>query len=549
MEDNEYDEELRWRLELLKVQLEEGKVSIAPHLADDFERSLTAITYLENGLIDLSTVDGRVRSLALMAVVSDNRDKAKEAISLEELSSFYFRLIDENFGSFIQQAKEKNLDAYTYASMVSAQPSAVAEISPQIPKFLEGLGEIWDATIESSHYHIQDLPGTKAVFGGDLFPSYKSNVASSTGLYVDTIILDDPFWRSRVILERSSPETQVYVLLKHAISLSQYRDLALAKVDQPIVVISPNKVAMDEQEADFLRRMSEADGLTHAQMIFGREFGSVEELFAFVKDLDTPEQLVAEVANSDRLLFDTDWTGTPTEQLKRALDSGEAEILETRHAGELVARQCLGRMIQASDVLLRSRYLCGTPLITAPTSWKYFNWKLEYNSASEVGDVKHLHMIQGLQRAATTDMEWLGNIPPDALIEMRQQGAFDEIRDVLSKGIDEIAHSNPDGFFRSSDMIVENIQDAFEQHQENIKTLRAKKLKFAGHDLGTWIATGAIEVAAIATGVPTFGAAAFAINQVVDAPKLKELPERYRNLKNAHQELKKSPMGLFFAHK
>jgi len=74
-------------------------------------------------------------------------------------------------------------------------------------------------------------------------------------------------------------------------------------------------------------------------------------------------------------------------------------------------------------------------------------------------------------------------------------------------------------------------------------------MKFAGQDLGSWIVAGTIEVAAIATGKPAFGAAAFAVNQVVDAPKLKELPERFRNLKDAHIELKKSPMGLFFAHK
>jgi hypothetical protein len=33
------------------------------------------------------------------------------------------------------------------------------------------LEEFWSVLTESSHYHVQDLTGTNAVFGGDLFPS------------------------------------------------------------------------------------------------------------------------------------------------------------------------------------------------------------------------------------------------------------------------------------------------------------------------------------------------------------------------------------------
>jgi hypothetical protein len=36
---SEQDEELRWRLELLKVQLEKGKIFIADHLAKDLEKA------------------------------------------------------------------------------------------------------------------------------------------------------------------------------------------------------------------------------------------------------------------------------------------------------------------------------------------------------------------------------------------------------------------------------------------------------------------------------------------------------------------------------
>lgn len=63
------------------------------------------------------------------------------------------------------------------------------------------------------------------------------------------------------------------------------------------------------------------------------------------------------------------------------------------------------------------------------------------------------------------------------------------------------------------------------------------------------LAAGAIDLTSIVVGTPTFGAASYMVNQLVDAPKLREVPSKYRELRDAHRELRKSPMGLFFRHK
>lgn len=188
--DEERDEELRWRLETLRVQFEEGKIHVADHLADDFESSLKAVRYGSDGRIDLSTVDGRVRAMAMMAAVVKNRQDMKDAVSLEEIANLYFEYVDRNLGLFIKEASANCLDAHTAAMLVSRQPLAVDNISPQIPQFLEGLQEFWSALTESSHYHIQDIVGTKAVYGGDLFPSYqKTSPAASAYTLIQSFFL------------------------------------------------------------------------------------------------------------------------------------------------------------------------------------------------------------------------------------------------------------------------------------------------------------------------------------------------------------------------
>ena len=53
---------------------------------------------------------------------------------------------------------------------------------------------------------------------------------------------------------------------------------------------------------------------------------------------------------------------------------------------------------------------------------------------------------------------------------------------MLGNGINELIEANPSNFHRSRDHIFENIDEAFNQHQKNIKKLKAKKWKFAGKD-------------------------------------------------------------------
>jgi hypothetical protein len=143
-------------------------------------------------------------------------------------------------------------------------------------------------------------------------------------------------------------------------------------------------------------------------------------------------------------------------------------------------------------------------------------------------------------------MQWLGKVPVDSLIEIRQQGAMDEIRSILGKGIDELVTSNPEDFNLSQDVIFCNICEAFAEHQKNINELSAKKWKFAGKDIGSWLVAGTIEVTAAATGMPFYRLATIAADQLLDIPKLKDIPKSIRELADETNKIKKSPVAMLF---
>ena len=125
---------------------------------------------------------------------------------------------------------------------------------------------------------------------------------------------------------------------------------------------------------------------------------------------------------------------------------------------------------------------------------------------------------------------------------------IEEIRSILGGGVDELTKANPSNFHRTSDQVFDNIHDAFEQHKQSIDELKSKKWKFAGSDIGSWFVVGSFAVTAAATGVPVWGIAAIVADQLLDAPKLKDIPNSIKELANESKELDKSPVGILFKY-
>lgn len=226
-EQKAYEERLQRRLKILKQQFEQGKIYIAEGLK--VIDSLKAVRELPDGTIDLSTVDGLVRSIALMAEHMHDREELKKANPLADIQRTYFDFLHANFSHFYDIMVERGLTPHEAARAVSSSESSRAELLGPMPEFLATIDEFWDATGDIAHWHVEDLHGAlKGVFGGDLFPSHSQNLASKTGIYLDTLVLPDPFLRSRTLFGLWDDERRAYYLVKHALNLLQYRELACA---------------------------------------------------------------------------------------------------------------------------------------------------------------------------------------------------------------------------------------------------------------------------------------------------------------------------------
>ena len=419
-EQREYDERLQRRLQILKKQFEEGKLKIAEGL--QVIDSLQAVRYAPDGTVDLDTVDGLVRSMALGAEFFHDREELKNTIPLSEIQNTYFTFLENNFGHFFKIMRERELTPHDAGIALSRQNSTIEELTKNLPDFINTIREFWEGAGDVAHAHIEDMhTALKGVFGGDLFPSHSENMASKCGIYTDTIILPDPFMRSLDLFERWKPEQQAYYLIKHALNLLQYKELACADVDPPIVVIIPDYTSLEEEEKQFTYKLGQNDALIHAGKVFGREFETFDELVDYASHLDTLETLIPAISDRKKVLFDTEWEGDIEDHITRAMSDQHSQILGTKNPGIIVASQAVGRMSVSNELLIKARRLRGTPVIDAPTSWQYLAWKLEYDAENKEREdnLNDLHVLRGLQSLSENEMEWLGKVPPDALIEIR----------------------------------------------------------------------------------------------------------------------------------
>jgi len=549
----EYEERVKNRVILLKeiMEKEDLKFRVTPEIS----KSLQACKFDTNGKPDLKTVDGSVRSMALLAEQLYNRKQYKDAISLNEIQNRYFSIMEGYFGFFYDKMLELNNSPHELAHIIAYNNHKTSELQKRIEIFLPEIFEFWDIHSEPAYIHIEDLENSiKGVFGGDLFPSNTENIASKCGIYTDTIILPCPFVRSKKHFERWDNKQKIYYALKHALNVLKYKTLAIADTDLPIVAILPDKEMMMDDFYNHISKLGETDAIYHVGKIFNRKFESMDDLWDYSIKLDTIDKVINEVKDKKRILFDLDYKDSLYEQLKEQITGESAKLLGINNPGLIIAQLGMGRMSVANELLIKSSKLGGTPLIDAPTSWEYFKWKLEYDSERTHPNNTNadLHIVKGLNHLGNTHLQWLGKIPPEGLIEIRKSGAIDEIRAIISKGIDEITMADSLNFVSTSHKVFNNINKAFKQHQDNIKKLNNKKWKIAGKDIGTWLVAGSIEISAAATGSPIFGLPTVVLNQLFDMPKLKDLPKSYNKIKEVEkkkQELSRSPLGMIFKYK
>jgi len=543
-------QDLTDRVFLLRARLDEGKLNIAAHLVDGFRESLMAIRLRPDGLVDPTSVDGRIRAMTLAIRAFAYRDESKKSVSLQKIQSVYFDFLFREFDFLYKPMIKADATPAQAAAVAVRNDDLVKHCTKTLPELAEGIREFWLSVSDPAAFHLQDGQQFKATFSGDLFPAHWENVVSTAGLYIDTIVLPCPILKIAPLFEALPAKQVIELFIKHVLNAMTYRDIALAEIDPPLVVISPNPRDMNNEERELLAEQSRPLSCNHGSYLFGRDFESVEHLVDFCGELHSIDAVIAELKGTDRLIIDTEWGRDARAQLAKALKEGGTPGLDSAVAGNHVLHACLGRMPQALASQQCANHFGGTPFIGAETSWKYFNWMLEYQGGAverPSDDRKSMHVMRALSAEADKNLEWLGNVPPETVLKIRRAGLAEELRSLLGQGVSELIKVRPENYFRTADQVVENLDRAFAAHQASLKEARNKKLKLYGIDVASCLAAGTIGVAGALTGSVALGALGGVLG-MVGLPNLKDIRTKYTDLQAEIKARENSPTGLLFKH-
>jgi hypothetical protein len=533
----DHSEEIQGMVMFLKEELAAGRAKIN---SQDTINALARVRVGADGKVDPSSVDGLVRASA-RALLASRFQSEVEGLPLRDVQGRYFDILDRNFGKAFERMREQGATPQQVADAVASKPLAVDAFNSEVEELASGFANFWEFHGPIVEAHLNDLKSLKSVFGGDVFPSYISNVACSVGLYMDTIVLPDPLSSLLALRAAMSPKELFRLVIKHALNALGCRELVLAEVNPPIVVIASDRFGLDKGYSVAVKVAGDVDALIHAGRIFGRSFESVEELIDFVDQLGDALHVVGKMVEPTRLIFDGEWTEPLPDQLVRyaAMRTVGAE----KGFGGALYRSIAGRMMMANNSLLGSSLVGGSPYIDAPASWKYLQWKYEYDAAAglEPESTSHTLIAKALESSLLT------GLPPETLIELRQKGAASELREMIGKGIREISAASNADVSGVSEAVIANIDGAFAAHSQRLRALTNSKVKFYGADVGRFVANCGFGLASLATGSRVLGALAF-ISQMTGSPMPDDLWKRYKELREQSTDLRRSPVGAMFHH-
>ena len=177
-------DELHELVMLLKEAVSSGSFKLQP--GSTATESLKRVQFLPDGKADPDSVDSAVRAASLAAALKHEREK--QQLSLRDTQTHYFELVNSAFGELFDQMKAHQVTANDIALDFGSRPAAVNAFIADYDNFAETINDFWEYHGQSVQRQVQELKALKSIFGGDVFPSYAANIASSVGLYMDTIV-------------------------------------------------------------------------------------------------------------------------------------------------------------------------------------------------------------------------------------------------------------------------------------------------------------------------------------------------------------------------
>jgi len=377
--------------------------------------------------------------------------------------------------------------------------------------------------------------------------------AKSTSLYVDTIVADDWLFGIREMLEdRERPhqgDLGVTVLIEYTY-LQELRKICLANVVPPILIISPSPHYANEELRKISTGLSKWLTLQYANQLFNQSFRDLNEVIYYTADIRDERQLIRKISNPDLIWEEGQSLERKIELKLFAAEGGlnisgfPPELATSSPASSLIIHEMAGFDVLAQQYV-DDEILNLDPRVS-PYHWDGYLWSLSHQAVFIKEDqIPRFKEETAIARILDLpDMEWLGNIPTEKLIELRAQGRMEEMRSIIRDSNKRLKYEDPQNFLALAAEIKSDLETSLRKHKAELKSSVRKDRWRIGAEITGFIVSGSITAAS--TAVPLLAIPAAIIGLGSGVGSIKDIIKQVRRSRERKAELPNRPIGILW---
>ncbi len=403
---------------------------------------------------------------------------------------------------------------------------------------------------------VKRLGGLKAAYIGSGYSYSRAEPTTSdflrkTCLYTDSVILADDIFNALLSNHKELSGHKDYFpscifsgIIHSAINLLAIEDFFTSDTEAQMCTLAP-PIEWNLEKKNLIEPLGEKELLSYSSDVFGREFSSMKSLQEFVSSITNFEHFFALARKPEMLTSATGEQSSP-----KSLENIRMNF-ESRHGQSYPSQFIYLHFLGVHDLHVATD-LCefGNYQATLATDFRGV-WNELFRIIRRDNEnilrtqqktlfTKESLIISSLQQE---ELKWLGNVPLNRLVELRQKGELADLRDLIGRNIKNIENASDEDFVEVGNDVRYNINTALRKHENEVKGLNEKYRRLI--DLS---ATGA--VSCVVSGTLGFIASAFQplalASAVIGSPVLIQTCKDYLTYRDARKELKTKPVAMLF---
>ena len=373
--------------------------------------------------------------------------------------------------------------------------------------------------------------------GGSRFTSAHLASVGKMALYADTILIPDPIlpWLE---VDRTEEKFRYVNLLQTVFFLLRLKPLVDANLPYPAVMIFQSWEKSLETKDEVTKKGIENLILAFFSRFLGKSFADPSEILQYVRS--SGAEFLEAVERNQLFVAPGGSLGDP---LAKAIPKYRNEIETWRSAemnqklsrysdAELVWLGICERVAPQYHLLENAEELDAQPMLCLLPHWHYYSLcSKTFEGRLIAEELLSQETISSLRALNEPSMEWLGNIPIDALVELRERNENEEFRKRISSFTSALHGASLEDVDRVTREVSRGIAALIAEHGNEVRRIEEKyRPKYTKTAIAAWVTAAATFVPALAPFLAPIAPIGLAGMYVSD--KLEERAERKQAAKS-----------------